>query len=276
MASFVPSLSARNALIVAALIILSFGLMPFQWTLNAYLVIGQAHLVLTLVHHGRTGKVTPQYVLVGLVALLIASAYFFWWGGLIPLLLFTAFIFAAHFIYGEFKLRGEPIAAAQWWTFLGALAVLWSLVAGTVLSEEVLLTTLFCVGVMLILARTLFMRPHWTDGERYLLIVVVLSMVVASILGAPGNIFGALIVLHVFNWTMYGGTYARMKGTSLRYWGETIAVAIATIALFIAYTTYTVDTLKYVFLPAYYYAWSLGHIMLTMRLPQLKRLAAWG
>ena len=257
---------------IALAVLLLAGLLPFPVVLAAYLVVGQGHLLATFLHHVRTKKVRSGYLVTAGVVALVAILYFMVSGAFVPLLLCTALVFGAHMALGEFKLRKELITKAHLLTTVGFLCVLFYVIAGTVMShQELLLSLILCVGVLAALMRVFFFKNRATSAEQYLWIVQLVVLFVGGIMHAPGNVFGALIVLHVLNWTLYGGALAKRRGYARMYWIETVLIMGGTYALFTLSQMFPGSLLQYVFLPAYYYAWSFGHIALTSALPRARR-----
>lgn len=265
----VQALSNTQALLFAGALFAVFAWLPFIISVYAYLVMGQAHLVQTFLHHARTGKVTKPYLLIALVCFLLLFAYIVFSSAFIPLLLIIALMFALHGIYGEYKLRGESLTRARTVFGFGAVVVLWAIVASTVLPYKAWLLALLLVGVLLMIGRRAFIRDPLSHAETYILLVVVACLCMGYVAQAPGNVFGALITLHVINWTLYGSALAKAHGTFLRYWIETLCLYVATFSAFLLFIFGGAPFLKVFFEPLYYYAWSVGHIVLTSTLPLL-------
>lgn len=266
-------LSSHRASIIALLIFACFALISFESTIVAYIVFGQAHLFLTALHHFRTGKVSNRYVFVSVLCAVLALIYLRFFFDFNTLLLATATLFTLHALWGEFKLRGEAVATSSLISFFGAGLMLWYTVARTIYPDEFWLYGVLTLGLLLLVARMFFFSHPYSDTERYLWFITLLSYGLAYLVGAPGNVFGALIVLHVVNFTLLGHRYAIKGATLRRYWFETLTVFFLTGVAYAAFATHQAPILGVFFLPASYYLWSHGHILLTALLDVLKRFA---
>ncbi len=263
----IQALSNSQALVLAGGVFTLFAALPFLFSVYAYLIVGQAHLLQTLLHQIRAGKVTTRYLFVAGISFILVTGYLLFSSAFEPLLLIIALMFALHSVYGEYKLRGETLDRANVLFGAGAVSVLWAVVAGTVLPYVALLNGLLVFGLCCMAGR-IFLAGPLLPGEQFVLVIVGASLFIAYVAGVPGNVFGALITLHVLNWTMYGSALAKTQGTLLRYWSETAALFFLTGAGFVLYALHAAPLLKYFFDPLYYYAWSVGHIILTSTLIQ--------
>lgn len=273
MVTSLEALSTHYANVIAIVIFGLFSILSFEASIAGYIIVGQAHLYLTTLHHYRTGKVDRHYVLASMVCLALAIVYIIFFFNFNILLLTTAALFTLHMIWGEFKVRGESVTTSSLISFFGAGFMLWYTVARTIYPDDQWLYVVLALGLALLVSRMFFFAHVYTDTERYIWLVTLLSYGVAYLAGAAGNVFGALIVLHVVNFTLLGHRYAKKGGTLNRYWIETLGMFFVVGVAYAIFSTQQVQFLGIFFLPASYYLWSHGHILLTGLLDVLKRFA---
>lgn len=240
--------------------------LPFLWIVFAFVVVGQAHFYTTYLYQYRGGRINGRYVLVALALAIFATLYFSFLGGLLPLAVLISILFSFHFAYDEFTLHDEPMTRSRMASVIGFTAAFSLLTLLFIFpNEEWLVLASGGVGLLALLARYALTRAAPTPGERYLWFTALLLFAAATLLGLPGSILAAIVLLHCANW--YVGYGVRLRGVAQkerRYWIEAIGLFVVSCALFCLYMFGGVLQLGFLYDLAPYYAWAVAHIVLSV------------
>lgn len=266
----IPHESFRSVIRDTLLPIAAFSsvfLLPAQWFLAGFLIIGQAHFAMTFLYQYRGGKVNQRYLIVLTALILLLVAYFVIEGTFLPIFLLTATLFAAHFANDEFVLHDEEAAAGRTLLVLLFTALFCSLILYA-LFPSLLPVSIITGGIFALCAviRLIGGRAK-THSERYLWLSGSLLLILTLGFGlAPEVLLSLIIILHCINWYLdYGKRTAHDSIKHARYWREVALTLVISSMLYALYVMYKVPFLQFAFLPMYYDAFALGHFALTSR-----------
>lgn len=239
--------------------------LPFQWILVLFIVTGHAHFLMAYLYQARAGRIDTGYVLVALVLLLTLGSYLFYTGDFIALVLAVGLLFSAHFAYDEFTLHSEKPTSENFALVVGFSLFFLSLVASYMFPGNNWLTLLsFGIAGITVLVRLYISRKPASHTEKYLVFIMVLIALLAVGFQMPERVLGVIVLLHVANWYVSSGVRLRATPTRARtYWIEVAATLLLFSGLFAIYVGFHVEALRMVFGAAYYYAWAIGHIILS-------------
>lgn len=216
---------------------------------------------------------TRRYLALAALLALAAVSYMFFVGEeVLPIFLVVATLFAAHFAFDEFHLAGEPMNLRK-----RATALLFVLVFVTMMLAMAFPGVTFFLPIAYATAivfaswvvAQLLHRRSASTAERYLFFVAAILMTLGFGFGLLEQVLAVVILLHCANWMLgYGARVASDPTRRARYWRESALTLGGSIALYAAFRLLDVDALRYFFLLAYYDAWAIGHIILSLRLPQ--------
>ncbi len=261
-----PLVFVRNiglpVLVTVAAVLLSPNLI-----VSTFVVLGQSHFVMMYIYQYRGGRMkTKRYGVTIILALAVTVAYFMLWGSFTPLLLAMPFFFGLHFAVDEFYLQGEKITRTSLVSIAGFVLLYFTLSLNAFfpqyqIASEALVVVLALVAIIRLLVPSL--APSAT--ERYLWLVEALACVAAFAFHVPGQVLALIILLHYFNWFI--GYAAKVQGTprARQYWMDNLITFTASLGGFLLFVYGGVSGLKYVFAPAYYYAWTFAHFIFASR-----------
>lgn len=255
----------RNVLIpLGVLLILVF--IPSQWVLAAMIVGGHAHFALAYLYQMRAGKMSRTYLLVALLLMLLATLYFFLSGALLPLFFAVSLFFSTHFAYDEFTLHDEQWSWSKVTTAVSFVALFMALTVDMVYGAP--LAVFLASGAVVVgaLVRVVRQAPSPSRTEYYLwfLALLVTLMTVGVIPVAFGAITTFIIILHFFNWMIgYGIRVSAKPVVRKRYWQDTVVVIVLCGALYGVFLLWAPGLFQVFFAIGSYYAWAIGHIVLS-------------
>lgn len=241
-------------------------LLPFS-VVASFIVLGQAHFLMTYLYQYRAGKITRQYLmwyaLIAIPVFLLASSVS--WQ---TMTIIAACFFSLHFLFDESRLfQGRshvsilaliPPVITFLATLIHALLAydvrLWAFVVGF---------GLLAIFVRLYGTRSLTAIEVWYPNTITLLLIIAYSL---DITLPTMTLFGGIIIYHVVSWYMhYYVKFFTLPPVQGKYLME---VGVINALLVLAYVSYerwwiTLDVLDYIFLPSFYYAWAILHILFT-------------
>ena len=109
---------------IAAAALLSFG-----QVVMVFVIVGQAHFLMTYFYQYRGGRMTRNYVIVAGLLLLYSTWYLLTAMSITPLVLLIGVLFSAHFAYDEFTLHNEKHSVLNILTVVGFTSLFASFVA---------------------------------------------------------------------------------------------------------------------------------------------------
>lgn len=265
--------SFRHVVRNYAIPLAAFGsvfLLPAEWFLAGFLIIGQAHFAITFLYQYRAGKIRRGYLAIGGILVVLLALYFIVQGTFLPIFILTAVLFAAHFAHDEFTLHKEESApgkvfAVTLFTGLFLSLILYALFPSLV-SVAIVAGLLFTVSLIV---RVVGHTSALSVSEQYIWLVGSLLLILALGFGIrPEVLLSIIIIFHCVNWYLdYGKRIAeRNEPAKLRrYWLEVAATLSVSFALYGLYSFYELPFLQFAFLPMYYDAWALAHFALTSK-----------
>jgi hypothetical protein len=258
----------RDAFLPIAALVLGATL-PADWITIAFVVFGQAHFAMTFLYQYRGGKMTRRYLAIAAVLAAAAATYMLLSReAVLPIFLVVATLFAAHFAFDEFHLRGERAtlhgAATAWAFVLVFVGMMLALAFPDIRAFGALAGALaLSAGAW---GAVRLVRGSLSGTERYLLLVGAVLVALGMGFGFLHQVLAVVIILHCANWMLgYGDRVRSDTRRRRKYWIETALTLGGASALYAAFHFFGIDALRYFFLLAYYDAWAIGHIALSFR-----------
>jgi hypothetical protein len=240
-------------------------LFPMQWIIWSFVVVGHAHFLMAYLYQYRAGKMNIFYLVSAGVLLAISLWYFLSGGDVVPVFLVAGILFSVHFAIDEFTLHSETFTRHAWFSVASfAFLFSWLVLVLAPASVSMFAPVLLGASVLFFVVRLITGGWHLTRTERYLLIIAVILSTLALAFNMPNKIVGVVLLLHFANW--YVGYGARLKQKPERarvYWIEVIVTLALVLAFFVPFYFFGVTFLAFLFIPAYYYAWAIAHIILS-------------
>lgn len=257
---------ARDFMVPAVAFVGAF-LVPNAWITIAFVVVGQAHFVMTYLYQYRGKRMNMWYVLTLVVLVGLLGMYLFFMGeSLLPIFLVVATLFSIHFALDEVTLHGEMLDARTGTTVVGFVALFIAMMLALAFPVYPYTSLPLVVGVIIVCGAgtRLITRTRVSASEQYLWFVAVLLCVMGLGFGLLQQVLAMVILLHCFNWAFgYGERVKGDSGRVRRYWFETFLTLVASVALYATFVLLHVPFLKYFFLLVYYDAWAIAHIVLS-------------
>lgn len=257
----------RQTAIAAALTFTAlFALSPVQ-VLFTYVVLGQAHFLLTYLYQARTGKITIAYlcayaVVLALLAYLDLTGHLGTRYSFGPLVIATALIFVVHFLLDEIRLLDGRITGTAIFALLPLL-----LSVGALLSQYFFAADFIALAVVLaVISAGIYVVTCRSFRELWPVLpgLAAAAIVIAHVAISPEKILGAIILFHYMRWYLHYGSRLWGGGEFIPY-ASRILIVNAAMALLFAYwwrypaTSYAA-VLNYLFLPKYFYIWTILHV----------------
>ncbi len=264
-----PRLALRNILLPLAALASVF-VVPSAWLVAAFIILGQAHFAMAMIYQYRGGRVTRRYVLTALALVAVFVLYFTSGAGFYPIFYAAVFMFGAHFAYDEFHLQKAELGGPQKVT-LGLFVLLFIVMNVYVFVPG---STGVALGLSLlfpsyIVARLFFSKNRPNRAEAYVWLVGIVLFFLAFVAHMPPVILLAIVsILHILNWYVDYGRRLADAGDATRvknYWIEVLVIILFIGAFYAVYRIYSIDILGYYYSVMYYYAWALGHFILSFR-----------
>lgn len=241
--------------------------------LQLFIVLGQAHFILTYRYQTDAGWYTPKLLvvygitLISLFYLATTRQYDEY------LVVVTATHFMIHYLFDEVKLfRRELdfsfilIVFPIFFTF--SYLIVSDQLGVSLPSVELLLGVAVACYAPILLSRKL-------DWERVYFIAVFVAFVAASSFFwiSTEKAFGYIILTHYLAW--YVEYYVKINNAEQRktYIWRVTYINVGVIALYGAYVWMNIGALGYVFMPIYFYVWTLLHTLFSMRKQDYKVFA---
>lgn len=263
--SYAPLAFMRDG-VLPVLAVATALMLPFPLLVHAFIVLGQAHFILTYLYQWRGKKMTSAYRLVALALLAGGGGYFAFSGAALPLMVLITVLFSFHFSLDEMTLHDEPLSRGRVIVVAGFTASFF-LISMLFLYPGALWLSFaaFAVGALAILARFIVEARPMSNAERYLWFVQALLFACATLFHLPGHVLAVIVILHVLNWYVaYGVRLQPRPERAKRYWQEVGMSLAAVAALFFAYRALDLAALYPLFGLAPYYAWAVAHIALSL------------
>ena len=258
-------MTARDFLLPIAIFAVTLSV-PFLWVLWGYIVLGQAHFVMTYIYQARGKKMTRGYLLLAGALAIAAAAYFTLSGAFIPLVIAVSILFATHFALDELTLHDSPWNIPSLITVALFASLFFTFVLSDLFPSYAMLSGIAVLLCVLYVVIRSWSGPTPSDGERYLWYVAVFVAVLSYTLPAFSalNILACVIWLHTINWAIGYGIRLRGKGNEEpRYWLLTALTFFGALGGWALFQFGQVAWLGAFFAPGPYYAWAIAHILLS-------------
>lgn len=276
-----PHLSAtfgKISFVICALAALLYVyLLPGDVVLRSVIVFGQAHFLIAYIYRNKVGRIDKPYIFKFLaltISLGLACAYIYFHLAWFPLLIFvTLTAFVLHYFLDEIKISGLETqnrlfgALAAFFAFCSILLRLIFSVHGTILYLCCVLAAFFSV----LFTYYLFSEKKDRQTQIQVFIFFILNIIVPTYLAFYGGvdifkISGFIILFHYLRWYLrYAERFYKTPEFDL-YFDFVIWIHIFIILTFFQYVlSPDVGILYGFFSPLYFYAWTLIHIILSVR-----------
>jgi len=252
-------------------------LLPGDVVLRSVIVFGQAHFLISYIYRNKSGKIDKTYLLKFLllcVFLGFTCAYIYFHLAWFPVIIFvTLMTFVLHYFFDELKISNLDIdnklfgALAAFFAFASIFLRMIFHVGPTVLYLCCVLSAFFSV----LFTYFLFSKTENRFGQLKVFLFFLLNVSVPIYLTFNGGvdilkISGFIILFHYIRW--YLRYFERFRGTAELdlYFDFIILSHIFVILAFFEYVlSPNVGILYGFYSPLYFYAWTLIHIILSIR-----------
>lgn len=235
---------------------------------DAFIVFGQGHFLLAYLYQWRAGKVGHTYLT------LYATASFVLILGLACLpdiyewsLIVAGTIFAAHFFFDEYFIHQ---ISTEWKR--QSLGVVFIALFCSVLVQSAFGISFATAAIVLAIAAiTLFVMGNRETVDIFFLgcTALLAAMLVIPWILSIEVMLGFIVLFHYARW--YTHFYFRLRTHAERfreYVRDVVVIngfIVALFAVFVASSRSTI--LVYMFAPTYFYAWTILHVLFSVRVP---------
>ncbi len=270
-AQFVIEKAISLPLIAAAILFLS----PNQ-VLIAFIVFGMGHIVIAYLYQYRAKKYVRAYAGLGATALVIGLMVLLGFRQIEVLIVATGIAFLTHFLQDELFLSGNKPS------FLRTLemAPVWLLYTGTLLNTVMHIHVLFQFGLLAIALVAVYAilmaraRKIPDALSIYFLSITALLLYLSlfEIFVPLQTLIGTLVLLHYSGW--YIAYYFKVRANPDRLRSYLVSVLVVNAIVFTLYWFFlsigTRSWLAYLFIPVYFYVWTLVHTVFSLRMSDWK------
>lgn len=249
---------------ILALTFVAAYTLPLPWIVASYIVLGQAHFLMSFLYQWRGGQMNPRYLFLAIMLIAGTVVYFSFDFGFTPILVLTAVAFPFHVAVDEIFLHHEKLTRVRFITALAFVALTASLILWQILPllQPLFVTLIICSALWMVVR---MLTGMVSKGEQYLFVVGVLFAIVFGAAGIAVQL-GALILIHVFNWAVgYGRRVRQNPIVRRRYWLEMLLFNVAVLALFLLFVIFEFELLQLLFIPLYLDIWATIHAVLSFR-----------
>lgn len=256
-------------------------LSPYEVTL-AFVVLGQGHFLLTYLYQWRAGKIGITYLslyVLALIALYLGFAYIpdpLSWSYLI-----AGTIFSIHFFVDEMFINKFTLSLEQKLMGFGFFTVYAGLLVDAVYSFEapLLISAIALVACMPLAVQRIRERSIGAIEMFFLGTTLVLAGILYSRASIhASSILGFTVLFHYVRWYLF--YFFRFKDEEgrprfSRYVTDVIAVNAIVGVLFVGYMYRDeLNVLQYLFKPEYFFAWTILHVLFSIRIPKRSAVRA--
>ena len=272
-------------IIIALIVLTAIYLLKPNQVVNIYIVLGLGHFLLAYWYRKEAGKLSGNYfaieVFSGLALFSIFTLYFFnqFLGSL--LLAFTSIYFLFHFLMDEQYLFDEELSFEY---LLDVLPIIFLYTAAIIDFIYAIQITVFFKAFALFIfllniSLVIIKKRNISNTTPYfsVLSLMFLSIYLLGIDISIYTIFGGIVLFHYLNWYIY--YYEKLRYSTekrLIYLKRTFLVNLFFIFLFIVYTKTEISeliaVLGYLFIPTFFYIWTVLHIVFTTRWSHIRIL----
>jgi len=240
-----------------------------------FVVLGQAHFLLTYLYQARAGKIGWKYLV--LYALALSSLFVIASGSNDPrswTFVLAGSVFAVHFFVDEMMMHELPLTRER--KLLGAAFIfLYSalLFRGAYDVSFPLVSCAIAVGLVAPITlqrlreRSIRVPDMFFLGSIFVLLFVFLVPWSVSLASA----LGFIILFHYARWYLFMFFRFLMEDGRPRLYGyvrDVVAVNAVAMAGYGLYRVGGITMLRYVFDPTYFYIWTIMHVLFSVRLPK--------
>jgi len=253
---------------VPALIFASLLFLPLQWAFVVIFATGYGHIGLGYwyMFHSKKQKRLPL-ALIGLLLFIIAALVTLLVSDHMYVRIAVGVLFSIHFLFDEFATRAETISGPAWLTVVTFFVLFNALSVIPTFFGVPYALLIGIVALSLYGVRFLFSAKVSTS-ERY---AMYLSIGIFFLLFTEHSVeksLGFIILLHGYNWFVaYGERVQNDPVRSFAYWrnvGIALSLSVGGYALFaLSYAPF----LQYLFVPYFFFLWTIAHIFMTLRVP---------
>lgn len=269
----------RASFILSALVaFLYVYFLPGDVVLRSVIVFGQAHFLISYIYRNKSGRLDAKYIAKFLflcVTLGLTCAYIYFHLAWFPVIIFvTLMAFVLHYFFDELKISNLNIenrlfgGLAAFFAFATTFVRMIFHVEGTPLYLFCVLSAFFSV----LFTYFLFSKTENRAGQVKIFIFFLLNVVVPIYLTFSSGgvdifkISGFIILFHYIRW--YLRYLERFRGTTELdlYFDFIIWTHIFIVLVYFEYVlSPDVGILYGFYSPLYFYAWTLVHIILSIR-----------
>lgn len=284
MKSRTMSIINRNLLLSIASIVVLLFTMTEHVLLSMLVVFGQAHFFIAYYYAWLAKKINKSYfvrfALVSLVVL-VAATYVYLHPPLIPVwICFSLVVFSFHYALDEMKILDLSnfgsryiYAAAIGVLFLSVSLFKLTLVTNNLVQVGLIIVSIVLLIIFLSINRFKINTIFGSESARSFVFFIAATyfFVAASYLFAQISIYhisSAIILFHYVRWYLfYGSKFHKENKGYFDYYIEIFTWMH--IFVFILYVQYKLapqaGIVQFLFIPVYFYAWSIIHIIMSIR-----------
>lgn len=241
--------------------------------LMLFVVLGQAHFFIAYLYQYRAGKITKRYLFFFVLTLIASLTVLLYFNRLDLLVIAAGTIFALHFLQDELFLAGQKPSLLRTFEMAPVFLLYSGLLVSEVLRMEILTyaTALAAIIVIIYGACMAYLRklPDLLSAYFLGLTSLLFTIVVLDITVSIRVLIGALVLLHYSTWYIQYFYKVRSNPERLTSYVRSVLacnlLAISLYALFL--TPLGKPWLFVLFTPAYFYIWTLQHILFSIRWP---------
>ena len=240
--------------------------------LAAYIMLGQAHFIISYLYQWKAGKLSiarlATYVLVSIF--LLGFLWLMPYAHSIRYISFVAgFLFAIHFLFDSVKINNlnwtRPLSALLFSNFIIYIALLFHAIFNLTLAYPSAIVSLIVISLGFLFSTQNDLRP---SGGLVTLGIAFVGLLLLLFEGQsiPAEyIFGATVLAHYFQWYIYYFVKLQRR----RFWMylfDAVILNALCILLWIVYIKTGYQLLQFMFLPTYFYGWTILHILFSVRI----------
>ncbi len=279
-----PSLSfyaieKLSALFVVAPIL--YFCTPAQ-VLQILIVAGQGHFFIAYRYQYKAGKITTKFLILYLTLLTSLLAIFLYTEAFGWLVVIAGTQFLMHFLQDEVFLFGGTHSIFTSLEVLAACVLYFGVLHDQIFFSSIsgytnLLALLLIFGYVL-LALFRKYRPIIPSRPVLVSLILLFSIELFSISVPAEILLGSIILFHYMEW--YVHFWLKLKNNkpalfSYLRWVVGINLFVVTLYLCYVYAQDTFMLLQYLFLPFYFYIWTLMHTLTSIRAADFKNGLHW-
>ena len=247
-----------------------FVLSPYHF-LQLFIILGHGHGFIAYLYQYRAKKITRTYLIL-FASLLALNLFTLLYLGRVDLIVFSvATLFLIHFLQDEVFLAGKKPALARTLEMLPVFLLYVGFQTDTVYRTSLLpYFAAAAAGILVIYAALLLRTRKLPDALSWYFLAIaglLFTLFLAEIRVSQTVLIGGLVLLHYSTW--YIQYFYKVRASPARlatYLRSVLACNLLAVGLYALYLTpFGKPWLYVLFAPAFFYIWTIQHIILSVR-----------